>query len=563
MSRVSRTAALVGRAGASSTQAGVMLHVRTASSAAAAAADGGDGSKSKSLWGGRFSKPIDKRIFTWTDSIPIDREMVTEDLWGSMAHVAMLGRCNVIPWQDAAKILPALRDFMDTHGKSWQLGEFQDDVHMDVEARLIKTIGMDAGGKMHTTRSRNDQVVLDSKLFTRKHLLTLRGAVLDAVDALLKRAKPMAEVVMPSYTHVQHAQPVSVAFWLSHYASAFLRDVVRIEAAYRTTDESPLGGGAIAGSSFPIDRRLSADLMGFAAVHEHSMDATSSRDFGMEALCASATLSSTLSRLAEEFILWSSYEFRTLTMDDGFAMGSSMMPQKKNPGTLELLRGRSGRVTGYAMAMFTMMKGLPSGYNRDFHEDKEILQRGLSLAIQSVGIVPLLIETTTINTERMAEIVQKNFASATELANYLVREHKIPFREAHHIVGSLVGVLVRSGKDFSALDVCLEHLRSKGVKVDEGRLRKVLDATECMRAYTSFGGTSPTSVAAMISRMQAQSAQARARMAGDASRLRTAIEACQGIAADVAKVKTQQEYNAVVDRWRSTITPSVVPPAKL
>jgi argininosuccinate lyase len=236
--------------------------------------------------------------------------------------------------------------------------------------------------------------------------------------------------------------------WLSHYAAILLRDLERLKRAYDVTDQNPLGTGAIAGTSFPINRTITTRLMGFQKVHPHGLDATSARDFMLETVSAVAILESTLSRLAEEFIFWSSYEFRTLTLDDGFAMGSSMMPQKKNPGALELLRGRSGRINGLMVAGFTMMKGLPSGYNRDFHEDKEILVESLTIINKAIEVIPPLIKSTTINTERMNELAFENFANATELANYLVSKHNVPFREAHHIVGSLVGDLYRAKDNF-------------------------------------------------------------------------------------------------------------------
>jgi argininosuccinate lyase len=275
---------------------------------------------------------------------------------------------------------------------------------------------------MHTTRSRNDQVVLDSKLYTRRRLLELREKVGNAVEAFIERAAPHLEDVMVAYTHVQHAQPVSVAFWLSHYAAVLVRDLERLKRAYDVTDMNPLGSGAISTTSFPIDRQLTTELLGFQQVHEHALDATSARDFMLEVLSANAILSSTLSRFAEECILWTSYEFRSLALDDGFAMGSSMMPQKKNPGSLELLRGRAGRISGLMSAGMTLMKGLPSGYNRDFHEEKEILWESLDLINSAVYVVPPVVKTTHINLKRMEELAGANFATATELANFLVRK---------------------------------------------------------------------------------------------------------------------------------------------
>jgi len=279
-----------------------------------------------------------------------------------------LGQQKIVPAKDTAKIVTTLLNLHDEYkaGK-WQLGQKQDDVHMDVESHVTERIGKDVGGRMHTCRSRNDQVVLGSKLMTRNRLLKLREGVATVVESFLKKSEGHLHDVMVSYTHVQHAQPISVAYWLSHYAAVILRDMDRLKRAYDCTDQNPLGSGAIAGNSLPIDRELTTKLMGFQTIHEHGLDATSARDFMLDTCHAVTSLQTTYSRLAEEFVLWSSYEFRSITLDDGFAMGSSMMPQKKNPGPCELLRGRSGRIHGLHAAALTMMKGLPSGYNRDFH----------------------------------------------------------------------------------------------------------------------------------------------------------------------------------------------------
>jgi len=253
----------------------------------------------------------------------------------------MLGKQGIIPVASTNKILTALLGFQDDLlAGRWEIGKLQDDVHMDVEATLIQKVGADIGGQMHTCRSRNDQTALSTKLYCRKRLLELRKRTLDASEAFLKKSHGQLDNVMVSYTHVQHAQPCSVAFWLSHYAAHLLRDATRLKRAYDVTDENPLGTGAIAGTSFPIDRELTTKLMGFQTVHEHGLDATGSRDYMLESLSATSILATIMSRMAEEFILWSSWEFRSLTLDDGFAMGSSMMPQKKNPGPLELIRGR-------------------------------------------------------------------------------------------------------------------------------------------------------------------------------------------------------------------------------
>ncbi len=503
---------------------------------------------STKLWGGRFAKDVDAAILGWTESITVDSKMVIEDLWGSLAHVAMLGRQGIIPAADAGSILGTLLVFQDDYAAGkWQLQLEREDVHMNVESRLIDSLGIDVAGKMHTCRSRNDQVVLDSKLYTRKRLLELREKLIPALETLLERASGATEDVMVSYTYVQHAQPVSIAYWLSHYAAIFLRDLDRLKRAYDLTDENPLGTGAIAGTSFPIDRQLTTSLLGFQKVHEHGLDATSSRDFMLETLSASAILMTTASRMAEEFILWSSYEFRTVTLDDGFAMGSSMMPQKKNPGTLELLRGRSGRMNGLLVAGLTMMKGLPSGYNRDFHEEKEILWEALDLINRAAEILPPLLRSTTFNKERMAALTHGNFANATELANYLVRSHKVPFRQAHHIVGSLVGELSRRGENFSNFKTCMEHLKKNKIDAPDEDVRKVLDPKEVMLSYRSQGGTAPGPVKAMLANFEATLDAHRRVLAGDQRRVASAYEACRAIARKAVAVKSASDLGQIIE----------------
>lgn len=498
------------------------------------------GKSSTKLWGGRFTKDVDKNVKTWTDAIPIDKNLAVEDMWGSIAHVTMLGRQGIIPAENAAAIVGVLADLQQKFiDGSWKLGQLQDDVHMDVEATVIKHLGMDVGGRMHATRSRNDQVVLDSKMYCRRRLLELRSKAILAAQAFLERSKNHLEDVMVSYTHVQHAQPISVAYWLSHYASIVLRDLTRLKNAYDVSDENPLGSGAIAGTSFPIDRHLTTRLLGFQKVHDHGLDATSARDFMLDGLTAAATLNTTWSRLAEELILWSSWEFRSVTLDDGFAMGSSMMPQKKNPGPLELLRGRAGRVNGLVSAGYTMMKGLPSGYNRDFHEDKEIMVELFNIVNDGTEIIPALVHSTTLNLARMAELPAANFANATELANFLVSKHQVPFRQAHHIVGSLVGELSRSGRNFTDEAACMKHLEKHNIKCTAAELHSVLDGKSVMMSYNSYGGTGPHAVKQMIESYESRLKTLTQEYNTDRQRIDKAYDACRMLAVDAGKKRWQ------------------------
>jgi argininosuccinate lyase len=323
--------------------------------------------------------------------------------------------------------------------------------------------------------------------------------------------------------------------------------------AYELTDQNPLGAGAIAGTSFPIDRTLTTKLLGFQSIHEHGLDATSSKDCMLEVLSANAIFMSTASRLAEEFIFWSSHEFRTLTLDDAFAMGSSMMPQKKNPGALELLRGRSGRINGLLVAGLTMVKGLPSGYNRDFHEEKEILRESLDLINRAAEIIPPLVRSTQINKERMAELTYGNFATATELANYLVKKHQVPFRKAHHIVGSLVGELNKKGENLSATKACVEHLRRHELNVTDSEVADVLDPKKVMMSYDSQGGTGPKQVEKMLSTMSSQLAEHKQVLARDKSRVSKAMEACRSIAKRCHTANNANEMRTLVNETMSDL----------
>jgi len=491
---------------------------------------------SQKLWGGRFTKDTDGRVKAWAESITIDEHMALEDMWGSIGHVSQLTVQGILTEDVGRKVTASLlKLYRGYEKKEWRLGDdspfkIHDDVHMQVEARVIADCGMENGGQMHTCRSRNDQVIVSTKMHLREMLILLRGNVIEAVRAFQTRAKEHMNDTMVAYTHFQHAQPVSIAFWLTHYAAVLLRDLDRLKRSFDITDQSPLGGGAISGTSFPINRNMSAALLGFQQPQLHSLDTTGNRDFFLETLSSVAIMQSTFSRLAEEFIMWSSYEFRTLTMDDGFAMGSSMMPQKKNPGTVELLRGRTGRITGLMVAGFTMIKGLPSGYSRDFHEEKEILQEQLTLAIRASEIVAPLVQSTIINKERMYELTFLNFSTATELANYLVKKHKMPFRQTHHVIGSLVGILTRDKDDFRNYARVQAHLKEHHIEATLEDLEAVLDGAQVARSYNSLGGTGPKAVAHMIETFDAELARREAELAADKKRVDDARALCLRIA---------------------------------
>ena len=506
-------------------------------------------SGSTKLWGGRFAKDTNQAVVSWADSTKIDSKFAVEDLWGSMAHVAMLGKQRIIPTKEACRILGGLKDLHDEFlDGRWKLDVKREDVHLNVEGELIDRLGMDVAGHMHTTRSRNDQVALDARMMSRTHLLPLREKVTGITDAFLEKSEGNLDKVMMGYTHFQHAQPISVGFWLSGYASSYIRDSKRLKHAYDQADMNPLGGGAISGTSFNIDRHLTSQLMGFQKTFEHTLDATSSRDYMLDVLHSTATFQNNLSRLAEELIVWGSHEYGTVTLDDGFAMGSSMMPQKKNPGVLELMRGRSGRMTGYLMAGYTMLKGLPTAYNRDFHEEKEILYRSLMLSNAAAEVVPAMISTTQLNFDRMNELGNKNFATATEFANYLVGEHGVPFRKAHHVVGSLVGDLSRQGKSFAGNEMyCVEKLNKEHlIPATLEEFVKCTDPATIVQSYNSFGGTGQKSVEAMLENIKNENEQLKRELVDDEQRVDRSYKGCLEMCEKARGVEDYGEFEKLV-----------------
>ncbi len=460
--------------------------------------------KSSKLWGGRFAADIDDQALAFSQSIEADSHMVAEDIWGSEAHAIMLAACGIISEDDLREILRWLEKALE----EWEAGRLVlkpelEDVHMNVEWYLREGAGPEMGGRLHTARSRNDQVVTDARMHLRVRLLDIIDAVVALQRALLEVAGRHVEDVMPGYTHTQHAQPISPAFWLSAHAAGLARDIERLQGAYARTNRCPLGACALAGTSLPTNRRLTAKLLGFDGLVEHALDAVQSRDFLLEALAALAILAANLSRLAEDIVLFSTYEFGMIELADEMASGSSIMPQKKNPCLAELARARTGRAYGRLVQALTMMKGIPSGYNRDLQEDKPPLWEALESVEDSARILAAMVSTMTVKTERMRELAGANFAAATELANWLVRERGLPFREAHEIVGATVGTLVREGKTFDDIERVAELLAERGQPADPQTLRELLDPQKCMERHQSEGSTGPAEVRRQIERLTA------------------------------------------------------------
>lgn len=389
------------------------------------------------LWGGRFQASLAPDVDDYGSSIHFDQLMAAEDLEGSLAHAKMLKKCEIIPADDADQIIAGLQDLQ----KELAAGKLEftvanEDIHMNMEALLTAKIGPVAG-KLHTARSRNDQVATDFHLYVKHRLPQVIAGIKHLQSVLVAKAEDNVETVMPGYTHLQHAQPISYGHYLMAYFWMLQRDLERFEFNQRHTDYSPLGAAALAGTTFPIDREMTASELGFSAPYPNSLDAVSDRDFAVEFLSNASLLMVHLSRLCEEIVSWSSYEFGYLELSDQYSTGSSIMPQKKNPDLAELIRGKSGRVFGDLVGLLTVLKGLPLAYNKDMQEDKEGVFDAVKTIVPALKIMAGMLETATVNKDKMAAALENDFSNATELADYLAVKG-LPFRKAHEIVGELV-----------------------------------------------------------------------------------------------------------------------------
>ncbi|EZP76467.1 argininosuccinate lyase [Parageobacillus genomosp. 1] len=439
----------------------------------------------KKLWGGRFTKTAEEWVDEFGASIPFDQELVEEDIEGSIAHVTMLGKCGILPNEDVEKIKNGLLTLLEK-AKQGKL-EFSvayEDIHLNIEKMLIDEIGP-VGGKLHTGRSRNDQVATDMHLYLRKRVTEIITLIGQLQKVLVEKAEEHVETIVPGYTHLQRAQPISFAHHLLAYFWMLERDRERFRESLKRINKSPLGAGALAGTTFPIDRYMTAELLGFDGIYENSIDAVSDRDFIIEFLSNSAMLMMHLSRFCEELILWSSQEFQFVEIDDAFATGSSIMPQKKNPDMAELIRGKTGRVYGNLFGLLTVMKGTPLAYNKDMQEDKEGMFDTVKTVIGSLKIFAGMIETMKVNVDVMEKATKQDFSNATELADYLANKG-VPFREAHEIVGKLVLTCIEKGVFLA--DLPLDVYKEASPLFEE-------DIYEALKPYTavnrrnSAGGT--------------------------------------------------------------------------
>jgi argininosuccinate lyase len=458
-------------------------------------------------WGGRFAQAPDRRLEEFNASVAFDVRLVREDIRGSIAHARMLGKQGIVGVEDAAALERGLWQVLsEVEAGDFTLTIADEDVHTGVERRLREIVGAVAG-KLHTGRSRNDQVATDLRLWTKGALLDLMSGVLDLADALTETAAANPNLAMPGYTHLQRAQPVLLAHHLLAYVAMMDRDLDRLEDAYRRTNVMPLGAGALAGVTYPIDREATRSDLGFSAISANSLDAVSDRDFVLDVLYACSTIAMHLSRLAEEIILWASAEFRFLELADAFSTGSSIMPQKKNPDVAELARGKTGRVYGNLVAMLTVAKGLPLTYNKDFQEDKEALFDSVDTVLASLDVLPPMIRTARWRSDRMAEAAIADFSLATDAADLLARRG-IPFREAHEATGRLVAHCIAQGKTFADLTDA-EWTTAHPIFATE---RPPLTAAESLAARDVPGGTAPHRVAEQLAAAQDALTEARARL---------------------------------------------------
>lgn len=443
------------------------------------------------MWGGRFQSSPDDIMEEINASIDFDKQLFAQDIQGSKAHCSMLAQTGIIPVEDADKIAHGL----DTILSEIEAGEFKfsralEDIHMNIEARLTELIGPVAG-KLHTARSRNDQVATDFKLYVRDIIDNLCAQITALQTALANKAQTHADTIMPGFTHLQSAQPVTFGHHCLAYVEMFSRDFGRFTDARKRLNVSPLGAAALAGTSFPIDRDMTANALGFDGPTRNSLDAVSDRDFVLETLNAAAITAVHLSRLAEELVIWSSAQFNFVTLSDKFSTGSSIMPQKRNPDAAELIRAKAGRIIGAATGLHIVLKGLPLAYAKDMQEDKEPAMDAFESLSLSLAAMSGMIDDLTVNSDEMTKSAGLGFSTATDLADWLVRVLGLPFREAHHITGTLVAAAEQQ-------NITLDALSLSDMQAIESRITddiySVLSVENSVASRTSFGGTAPDNV---------------------------------------------------------------------
>ena len=446
------------------------------------------------LWDGRFSKSTDPMVDDFHSSIRFDSCMYKQDILGSMAHVKMLGKCGVISEEDASLIYKTLQEILSDieNGRvTFEIG--CEDIHMNIEKILISRIG-DVGKQLHTGRSRNDQVALDIRMYLKEETTQIKALLTDLLQVLIDMAENNLDVIMPGYTHLQRAQPVTFAHHLMAYVQMFLRDQERLTDCYQRMDIMPLGSGALAGTTYPLDRHAVAQELGFERITENSLDGVSDRDFVLELASALSIVMMHLSRFCEEIILWCSYEFSFIELDDAYSTGSSIMPQKKNPDVAELVRGKAGRVYGNLMALLTVMKGLPLAYNKDMQEDKEAIFDSVDTVKMCLPVFTKMVATMSIRRDNMLSAARGGFTNATDIADYLVKKG-VPFRDAHAIVGRMVACCIEQEKNIEELGIGELKAFSEKIEMD---VYEAISLETCVNERNLPGGPAIVSVKASI-----------------------------------------------------------------
>ena len=442
------------------------------------------------LWAGRFSKEVDETVNAFNSSIAFDARMYAQDIRGSIAHATMLGKCGIIELSESEAIIAGLKEILaDIESGKLEFDPSAEDIHMFVEAELTKRLGS-TGKRLHTARSRNDQVALDIRLYLRDKMQDILKLIEQLAVTICDIASQHTETIMSGYTHLQRAQPITFAHHLLAYAQMLKRDRERILDAVERMNECPLGSGALAGTTYPIDRFMTAELLGFYAPVANSLDGVSDRDFCVEICCALSLLMTHLSRFSEEIILWCSWEFKFVELDDAFATGSSIMPQKKNPDVTELIRGKTGRVNGDLVTLLSMLKGLPLAYNKDMQEDKEAIFDAIDNTELCLKTFIPMLKTMRVLKENMRNAAAKGFINATDCADYLVKKG-MPFRDAYKITGTLVARCIEQGLTLETLP--LEQYKEMTELFDED-VYQAINLETCVKGRSSYGGPSPEAV---------------------------------------------------------------------
>ena len=452
------------------------------------------------LWGGRFEKETNAMVDAFNACIGFGSRLYEQDILGSIAHATMLGEENIIPPEDAKKIVEGLKGILaDAREGKIQWSTEAEDIHMNVETILIQRIG-EAGKRLHTGRSRNDQCVLDTRMYARQSCVETRALLDELIETLLTIAQDHLNTIMPGYTHLQKAQPVTLAHYMMAYVQMFLRDRKRFQYAYDAANVMPLGSGALAATTYPLNRQRVAELLDFPAITQNSLDGVSDRDFLLDYLSAASLCMMHLSRFCEELILWNSSEFHFVEMDDAFSTGSSIMPQKKNPDVAELLRGKTGRVYGDLFSLLTVMKGIPLAYNKDMQEDKEPFFDARDTLLKSLPVFTAMLRTMTFREDVMAKGAVGGFTNATDCADYLTKKG-VPFRDAHRVVGELVNYCIKA--DAALMDLSLEELKSFHPAFEQD-VFEAMSLKTCVEGRCIPGGPASSAVQSSIDEARVQ-----------------------------------------------------------